>query len=236
MKRRLSRTTEINLKKNSTTEKFEAKKSEAVPRREQRAATRERLIQATLDLLRSGGAAAVSTVSVTRQAGIVQSGFYMHFKNTDEALRVAAERAAEQIGDYVAATRREMHRLDPDDLDLLREHCEKMLELFLREQNFVEIFLHHRNDKTSLGEVLRELAQQLHSDLVEDLRNVIFERRRVSAKERERISLQADIILAAALATGEALIKREVRDIRVAADLLAVNIMAATDAAFLKTD
>lgn len=220
--------------KTETETTVEAEEPKLTLRAEQRAATRERLIQATLDLLRSGGTAAVSTVSVTKAAGIVQSGFYMHFKNTDEALRVAAERAAEQIGDYVAETRREMHRLDPDDLDLLREHCEKMLELFLREQHFVEIFLHHRNDKTSLGEVLRELAAQLHADLVEDLRNVIFRRRKIPAAQAEIVSLQAEIILAAALTTGEALIEKRIADIKTAASILAVNIMSATDAVFLK--
>lgn len=238
MKKQMSRLLGRNFAKNLSAEQNSpsASESKTIPRREQRAATRERLIQATIDLLRAGGVSAVSTVSVTREAGIAQSGFYMHFKNIDEALRVAAERVAEQIGNYVAETRREMHRLDPDDLNLLREHCEKMLELFLKEQNFTEIFLRHRHDKTSLGEVLRELAVQLHFDLVEDLRNVIFQQRKIPKDWLEQISLQADIILAAAMTTGEALIEKRVSDIKTAANLLAINIMAATNAAFLGSE
>lgn len=234
MKKQLSRVGALNSPETSSrSKKAAAVKSKQIPRNEQRAATRERLIEATIDLLRAGGVAAVSTVSVTRAAGIVQSGFYMHFKNIDECLRVAAERAAAQIGEYVAETRREMHRLDPTDVNLLREHCEKMLELFLNEQNFIEVFLHHRFDKTSLGEVLRELAAQLHADLVEDLRDVMFRRQNISEAPLEIISLQAEIILAAALATGEALIEKRIKDIKIAAEMLAVNILSASSAVFL---
>lgn len=201
-------------------------------RQSQRSATRERLVQATINLLRQEGVAAVTTVSVTRAAGIVQSGFYLHFKNIDECLRVAAEQVAEGIRSYVAETRRELHKINPDSLALLRDHCEKMLEIFNTERRFMEVFLHHRHDRSSLGEVMRELKTQVHADLVEDLQNVIFRRKLLLDSERERVSLQAEIILAAALITGEALIENRISRMETAAELLAVNIMSSTDNVF----
>ena len=204
-------------------------------RQSQRQATRERLIQATINLLRQEGVGAVTTVSVTRAAGIVQSGFYLHFKNIDECLRVAAERVAEGIRQYIAETRREMHTINAEDFNLLRGHCEKMLEIFNTERRFAEIFLHHRHDRSSLGEVMRELKTQIHADLVEDLQNVLFRRRSVTSAQLERTSLQAEIILAAALIVGEALVENRISRMVTAAELLALNIVSLAGNTSLKT-
>lgn len=207
----------------------------ATIRQSQREATRERLIQATINLLRNEGVGAVTTVSVTRGAGIAQSGFYLHFKNIDECLRVAAERVAEGIRNYIAETRREMHTINAEDFDLLRRHCEKMLEIFSTERRFAEIFLHHRHDRSSLGEVMRELKTQIHADLLQDLLNVLFPRRALTAGQLERTSLQAEIILAAALIAGEALIENRISQMATAAELLAVNIVSLAGNASLET-
>jgi AcrR family transcriptional regulator len=237
VKRKLSRFLEQNnFEENRPEEENAEEASSVVPRKEKRAATRERLVQAAIELLRKEGAAALNTVNVTRAAGIVQSGFYMHFKNIDECKKAAAERVAKRIRDYVALHRRRMHKLDPDDLNLLREHCEKMLEIFHEEKKFAEIFISYRRDLSPLGEAMRELQSRLHNDLVEDLSLVIFQGAHLSAKEQERVSLQAEMILAAALIAGEALIEGRVGNIKVAADLLAINIMTSTDAAFGKTN
>ncbi|MCS7057649.1 MAG: TetR/AcrR family transcriptional regulator, partial [Meiothermus sp.] len=49
-------------------------------------ATRERLIQATVEILSREGLGAVSTARVARDAGIVQSGFYAHFASLEECV------------------------------------------------------------------------------------------------------------------------------------------------------
>ena len=203
-----------------------------IPRREKRAATRERLIEATITLLRSEGIGALNTVAITKAAGLAQSGFYQHFAGVDEAKRAAAELIAERIRNDVARQRRRVHTLDPNDLKLLQRYCQKMLEIFESEPRFAEIFLHNRHDRSPLGEVMRELLRQLHQDLLEDLQNVLFRRRKIEPAEREMLSLQAEIILAAAFTCGEAIIEKRVRSIESAAELLAVNALAATERAF----
>lgn len=201
-----------------------------LPRREKRAATRERLLKATIALLRSEGIGALTTVAITKAAGLAQSGFYLHFAGVDDAKRAAAELVAERIRAYVARQRRRVHTLDPNDLKLLQRYCQKMLEIFETEPRFAEIFLHNRHDRSPLGAVMRELRRQLRDDLVEDLQNVLFRQRKIEPTEREIVSLQAEIILAAALACGEAIIEKRVQSIESAAELLAVNVLAATDA------
>lgn len=210
--------------------------SAAIPRREKRAATRERLVQATIELLRQDGAAALNTVNITKRAGIAQSGFYLHFTNIDECKRAAAERVAEGIRRSVTKQRREIHKINSEDAQLLAAHLGKILDIFDTERKFAEIFLHNRHDRSPLGAVMRELYQQIHTDLAEDLQTVFFRRQKLSAAARERLFLQAEIIFAAALTTGEALLENRISQPELAAQLLAVNIISWIGAAFFQPD
>src|SRR5688500_5115251 len=101
-----------------------ADKTKETPTRRQRGsreATRERLVQAAIDLIRQGGVGAVSTVSVTQVAGFAQSSFYMHFANVDECLNAAAEQIGEGLRVFVAAHRRETQERD------VKEHFQVVL-------------------------------------------------------------------------------------------------------------
>ncbi len=207
-----------------------------IPRREKRAATRERLVQATIELLRQDGAAALNTVNITKRAGIAQSGFYQHFTNIDECKRAAAERVAENIRRSVIKRRREINKINSEDAALLAAHLGKILDIFNTERKFAEIFLHNRHDRSPLGAVMRELYGQIHTDLAEDLQTVFFRRQKLSVAQRERLFLQAEIIFAATLTTGEALIENRISQPELAAELLAVNIISWIGAAFFQPD
>ena len=138
-------------------------------RRGTRAATRERLVRATLELLHAGGEAAVSTVSVTRGAGVAQSAFYQHFGNVQQCLAEAADRTARLIREAVAAMRREMYRAGPGgDEDLVR-FFRAVFELTAAQRPTVELFLRHRTAPQALGGAMHRLAADLRADLARDL-------------------------------------------------------------------
>ena len=51
-----------------------------------KAVTRRRLLDAALEILDQDGLAAMTTIRVTRLAGLSQSSFYVHFADMDDLL------------------------------------------------------------------------------------------------------------------------------------------------------
>lgn len=133
-----------------------------------KAQTRELLIRATLELLHSGGEDAVTTVSVTRATGVVQSMFYHHFVNVEECLAVAAERTAGHIREAVAEARRAMYLAGGQGREL-EQFYRDVFGLASAQRPTVELFLRHRTDPLALGGVMHRLAADLRSDLARDM-------------------------------------------------------------------
>lgn len=131
--------------------------------------TRQRLVGAALELLQGGGESAVSTVSVTRAAGIAQSAFYQHFANVGEWLAAAAERAACAIREAVAGARRDMYQSWTGTGAELEQFYRAVLGLTLEQRPVVELFLRYRTDPLALGGVMHRLAGDLRPDLARDL-------------------------------------------------------------------
>lgn len=64
--------------------------------------TRERLLQATLELIERRGVRELSVVEIARQVGTSPATFYQYFGDVEEAALALAERASESIPDLVA--------------------------------------------------------------------------------------------------------------------------------------
>jgi AcrR family transcriptional regulator len=198
------------------------------PPRGTREATRERLVQAAIDLIRQGGISAVSTVSVTQAAGFAQSSFYMHFANVDECLKAAAEQVGEHLRVFIAANRRETQ--DRGE----KEHFQTILSLFLQERQFAELLLRHRHDPSALGQVLGQIMEQIRTDLVADLWQLAQDMG-VGEEDYDRVLLQSEFILASVLAAGEALLAGRVTNPTIVAEelcLLTQAIYVATQQRF----
>lgn len=189
------------------------------PSRGTREATRERLVQAAIDLIRQGGVSAVSTVSVTQAAGFAQSSFYMHFANVDECLKAAAKQVGERLRVFIAATRQEVQ--DRGE----KEHFQTVLNLFLQERQFAELLLRHRHDSSALGQILGQIMEQIRTDLVADLWQLAQEMG-VGEEDYDRVLLQSEFILASVLAAGEALLAGRVTDPNVVAEELCLLTQA----------
>ena len=77
------------------------------------AATRRRLIEATLEILSQEGSSSLTTGRVTERAGIVQSGFYKHFSNMDACLTAALSPIQAAVRADIATRRRAWVAADP---------------------------------------------------------------------------------------------------------------------------
>ncbi len=175
-------------------------------RRGTKAETRERLIGATLDLLHSGGETAVSTVSVTRGAAVVQSVFYQHFANVEECLAVAAERVTSEIREAVAASRRQMFEAGPGAGEDLERGYRDMFGLVSRQRPLMQLFLRHRSDPLALNGVMHRFARGLSSDLAEQLMGQ-FTRAGVKSPPTNWVEALADDLVAMSLAAIEAFLE-----------------------------
>jgi AcrR family transcriptional regulator len=146
-----------------------SKASGKIRKRGTRAATRERLLTATLELLHGVGETAISTVSVTRLAGIAQSAFYQHFANVDECLSVVAERVTNEIRTIVSNSRREMFESsagDGKDIEIMMRCMFAMAE---KERAINQLFLRYRSDPLALNGIMYRFGRGLVTDLAEQM-------------------------------------------------------------------
>ena len=164
--------------------------------------TREQLLLAAMDLLREGGAAAVTTTSVTQAIGLAQSGFYQHFSSVDECLQVAAERCGERIRQFVAEHLRVAQADKVDPITAHVRHFRAVLELCLHERSLAELLLRRRYDESPVGRAMGGLHDSLRDDLLGNLRDIAqsFHPR---AADDPRLLVLVECLLAMTLAAGE---------------------------------
>lgn len=124
-------------------------------RKEAKERTRQRLIQAIVELLDEGGAGALTTVRITQRAGVAQPTFYVHFTDVEQGVGVAAEEMARRIFEMLSHVR---SRPEGERLTL-RAALRGVLEAMLADRRMARIFLGHRRDVRSpfgqrFGEIL----------------------------------------------------------------------------------
>lgn len=185
-------------------------KSAETPKRTRRARgtaaeSRLELLQAAIKLLKLGGVEAVTTSAVTRMAGFTQSAFYQHFSDVEECLEVVARQIANRIRAFVDENRRQAH--EPSvDWEMLNSHFRTMMDLFRQERVFCELFLRHRRDTTPLGKIMRKLYREIGHDLADHLQRAT---KALGADvSKERLELQAELILAQVFAAGESVLDK----------------------------
>ena len=180
-----------------------------------REATRQRLIEAAGEIIRINGIEELNTVNVTRAAGIVQSGFYLHFKNIDDCKRAAAEAVAGRIRKFIAEHRRS-GRGQPADLPTVSRHFREILTLFEKERKFSELLIRHRHDRSPLGLVFRQVLDQMRVDLAADLQQQ-FQPLLPAEQDPIRFSIWAELLQGMVLQAGDALIDGRLTDTSVLA-------------------
>jgi AcrR family transcriptional regulator len=129
--------------------------------------TRQRLIQAVIDVVRGEGLGSLTTVEITRRAGIAQPGFYKHFHNVDECLEEATKQVLDGMRETVNAMRRRIR--NRTDLDEVAKHFEAVLDAVHADKPFNELIQRYRRDPSPLGQAIREVQGLVARDFVEEL-------------------------------------------------------------------
>ncbi|HEY8427044.1 MAG TPA: TetR/AcrR family transcriptional regulator [Sandaracinaceae bacterium] len=188
-------------------------------RKRSREQTRDRMLEAAVELLRREGLPALTTVRITREAGIVQSGFYAHFKSPEHLQKELAERTGRDLRESIATWMAAL-RAGGDDLASLSHCYAEVLGLFREQAALVDLFLRYRRSTSPLGMVLGHLHTQLRADFFQYLRE------RAGPPEATRahlgtIGMHADVLVAALLGVAEGIVDGRVVDLPTAATELA---------------
>lgn len=148
-----------------------SKTSAAKARPERRApgtpSTRQRLIEAVIDIVRGDGLGSLTTVEITKRAGIAQPGFYKHFHNVDECLEQATKQVLDGMRETVNAMRRRIR--NRTDLDEVATHFEAVLDAVYADRPFNELIQRYRRDPSPLGQAIRDVEGKVNHDFVEEL-------------------------------------------------------------------
>lgn len=162
-------------------------------RTEAKASTRQRLLDAALEILDEEGGAALTTVSVTKRVGIAQSSFYAHFADMDELLRQLTEQLAVE---RQRTTRRARWRFGTErGSERGRDMFRVPLAGLLAHPAILRLVLRSRLDPSSpLGQWSRELVEDNRRELIEDL--VAGGAPASSALERRQLEMFADGLIA----------------------------------------
>jgi AcrR family transcriptional regulator len=173
----------------------------SLTRDESKLITRRRLLESAARVLREEGLRSLTTGRVSREAGVAQPTFYVHFKDMEELLRTLAQEKMGQIRQPVREARR-LLRSSPDG-NRLRETFRLPLKALVEQPELFRLYIqeYHRPG-SPVGKMARDTQAELQRDLIEDL--TALGAPASTPAERQRLEMFAEglITLTQTLALG----------------------------------
>jgi len=130
-----------------------------IERKDRRERTRERFINAALELLRTEGVQGVTVSQVSKRIEVHHTLFYAHFEDVSACLAAAADRVLATLAPVDRELRRELMGRAVTDRRALARYFEGAFDRWMNERACVELLLAHRLDRSALGEALRRKSE-----------------------------------------------------------------------------
>jgi AcrR family transcriptional regulator len=193
---------------------------QAVPlrlsRQERKQRTRQRLIDAVTSIVCEEGIEALTTTRLTQYAQITQPGFYVHFKNIDHCLGVAAEQIYDKLYHLQAEARKRAYakiRIGEgfDNAELVPATFAEMLIAVLSETRLSEICVRYRHDRSPLGQSMRKVTEHVRFAVREDALRVA-KNSGVQEERYPRFELLAELVASMFIGALEACIEKRCAD------------------------
>jgi AcrR family transcriptional regulator len=200
-------------------------------RRRRREETREALIVAALEIIEEYGPGSLTTVNVTKAAGLAQSGFYAHFRDVDDLKQAAAEVVAGEVRQFLTEQYRQRAEGQPADPEGLSVFFRAVIGLYLSHGHLPELLAPCRLDASPLGDVMRSLLADLRTGLVAATTRQL-QRLGVAQPDPARVGAYAEFVVAMGLAAGEGILGGRVGDPEALARDLALAALGAGKAMF----
>lgn len=188
----------------------------ALSRRDAKAETRRRLLASALAILDEDGESGLTTVAVTRRAGIAQSTFYVHFADTSALLHALVD---DLMAERRRLTREARHaaRATADD-PATRDTYRVPLHYLIAHPQLTRLLLTSRGGPSPVGVWSRESLQQSRAALVEDL--VAAGMNTGTPRQHRQVQMIADAIIGMTEALAMGCIEGRYHDIDEMVDTL----------------
>ena len=163
-------------------------------RAQAREQTRQRLLEAALAILESGGEAALTTTAITRQAGLSQSGFYNYFADMEDLLCHLIQHVEQERRTAADAARRAARSGGVNDA--MRESFRETVTATAAHPNLYRLLLRSRLDPASrVGAEARRQLATTHANFLRGLARGHIPM--ATEQDLRRASLIADGLIAA---------------------------------------
>jgi len=186
-------------------------------REESKSITRARLLDAAGKILAERGYGALSASAVARAAGIAQPTFYVHFRDKDDLVRTLGEG---QIGALRARLREARQRIIAGaGVEAVRETFRVPLETWIQHPSLLRLWTQEMHQPGSpVGAMARQLRDEVHRDLVDDLAR--FGLPAATPADRERLGMIAEAMIAQTEALALGHLDGRYRDVDAIVDVL----------------
>ncbi len=125
--------------------------------------SRQRLVEATLDLIQGEGIPALTTARIAGKAGLAQSSFYQHFKNLDDCLEEAGRYVAARIRPTVPDLRKRATTL-MENIENLPQAVELVVNettmRYLKEPELTKLYHRYQYDPSPFGAAMTKLVER----------------------------------------------------------------------------
>jgi AcrR family transcriptional regulator len=202
-----------------------------IERKDRRERTRERFINAALELLRTDGVQGVTVSQVSKRIEVHHTLFYAHFEDVSACLAAAADRVLATLAPVDRELRRELMGRAVTDRRALARYFEGAFERWMNERACVELLLAHRLDRSALGEALRPALAAMRDDLATELWDLAAQVG-IAGRYLPEVRAHADLLVGHWLWALEMLIEGRAQDRTVLAGMLA-DVMISTNLRFL---
>ena len=144
--------------------------SERRPRRDRRRArNRERLVQATVELVSEHGTEALTMAAIAKRAGLHHSGFYAHFPSVEACLEASMRAVAEHQRARDLERRAGVRESFPPDPEADARQLAQSLRQMLEHRAFNLLLVRCRHEQSRIGQLAREQTELAVREFSEDL-------------------------------------------------------------------
>lgn len=132
-------------------------------------AGREDVLDAAVAVVAEHGASALTTGRVAKRAGIVQSGFYAHFRNIAACVEALEARIEVQVRGPISDGMRRLRETGPGDVEAVAIYFLGLIDLVRESGALMDVFMRFRRDPSPLGAALDRCEEALIGDLADHL-------------------------------------------------------------------